>query len=60
MAKDEVVKEGPKEIFLRDYKAPDYAFEKVILAGYSSFTAFVCVLSHLLFKGLLIICIKYV
>ncbi|XP_024366624.1 puromycin-sensitive aminopeptidase isoform X1 [Physcomitrium patens] len=31
MAKDEVVKEGPKEIFLRDYKAPDYAFEKVDL-----------------------------
>jgi len=29
MTKEETVKETPKEIFLKDYKAPDYAFEKV-------------------------------
>jgi aminopeptidase N len=31
MTKEETVKETPKEIFLKDYKAPDYAFEKVDL-----------------------------
>jgi aminopeptidase N len=29
MTKEETVKETPKEIFLKDYKPPDYAFEKV-------------------------------
>lgn len=60
MVKDEVVKEGFKEIFFRDYKVLDYVFEKVILVGYFSFIVFVCVFLYLLFKGLLIICIKYV
>jgi hypothetical protein len=30
MTKEEAVKETPKEIFLKDYRAPDYAFEKVL------------------------------
>ena len=29
MTKEDAVKETPKEIFLKDYKAPNYAFEKV-------------------------------
>ena len=33
MTKEESVKETPKEIFLKDYKAPDYAFEKVFFNG---------------------------
>lgn len=31
MKMEESVKETPKEIFLKDYKAPHYAFEKVKL-----------------------------
>ncbi|XP_024396860.1 puromycin-sensitive aminopeptidase [Physcomitrium patens] len=31
MTKEDAVKETPKEIFLKDYKAPDYAFQKVDL-----------------------------
>lgn len=30
MTMEEAVKESPREIFLKDYKAPDYAFEKVL------------------------------
>jgi hypothetical protein len=37
MTKQEAVKESPKEIFLKDYKAPDYAFEKVQLLLLSVF-----------------------
>lgn len=33
MTKEDAVKEIPKEIFLRDYKAPGYAFEKVFFNG---------------------------
>lgn len=40
MTKEEAVKETPKEIFLKDYKAPDYAFEKVIFFPNWSFSFF--------------------
>jgi hypothetical protein len=47
MTKEDVVKETPKEIFLKDYKAPDYAFEKVFSTEYSNWSIIVSVLSYL-------------
>jgi len=44
MTKEEAVKETPKEIFLKDYKAPDYAFEKVNFPDSSIFVSAVYLL----------------
>lgn len=51
MAKEEAVKETPKEIFLKDYKAPDYAFEKVLSTEDSIGSTLASIVPYLLLRA---------
>lgn len=47
MTKVDAVNETPKEILLKDYKAPDYAFEKVFFNGIFQLEHYCSVLSYM-------------